>query len=89
MLNAIAIRTRTDHRAALREIEQLMDAKPNTSRGRRLDVLARLVEAYESRRDPIEPPSGATALRYKTESRVGSTRLTVARELKRKPALRR
>jgi len=64
-----SIKTRADHRAALKEIERLMDAKPNTSAGRRLDVLARLVDAYESRHYPIEPPTRAAALRYHAESR--------------------
>jgi HTH-type transcriptional regulator/antitoxin HigA len=64
-----AIKTRADHQAALKEIERLMDAKPNTSAGRRLDVLARLVDAYESRHYPIEPPSRAAALRYHAGTR--------------------
>jgi antitoxin component HigA of HigAB toxin-antitoxin module len=64
-----ALKTRADHRAALKEIERLMDATPNTAAGRRLDVLVRLVDAYESRHDPIEPPSRAEALRYTSESR--------------------
>lgn len=46
-----------------------MDAKPNTSAGRRLEVLTGLVDAYESRHDPIEPPNRVAALRYHAESR--------------------
>jgi HTH-type transcriptional regulator/antitoxin HigA len=53
----------------LQEIERLMDAKPNTSAGRRLEVLIRVVDAYESRHDSIEPPSRVAALRYHAESR--------------------
>lgn len=49
------IRTDADHEAALREIEALWGADENTEAGDRLDVLATLVEAYESRRWPIEP----------------------------------
>lgn len=66
---AAAIKTRAAHRAALMEIEQLMDAKPNTPRGRRLDALVWLVDAYESRHDPIEPPNRVAALHYHAESR--------------------
>ncbi len=33
------IRTRADHRAALKEIESLMSARPGTPEGERLDVL--------------------------------------------------
>jgi len=41
------IRTRADHRKALKEIEGLMSARPRTPRGERLDVLVTLVEAWE------------------------------------------
>lgn len=46
------IRTEADYVAALEEIEHLMDAKPNTSTGDRLDVLATLVEAWEEKYHP-------------------------------------
>jgi HTH-type transcriptional regulator / antitoxin HigA len=49
------IRTDTDHEGALREIEALWGAEEETEAGDRLDVLVTLVEAYESRRWPIEP----------------------------------
>jgi hypothetical protein len=43
------IKTERDYyRKALKEIENLWNAKPNTSMGDRLDVLVILVEAYES-----------------------------------------
>src|SRR6266567_7339580 len=47
------IRTKADHRAALKEIEALMPARPGTPKGNRLDVLATLVEAWEKRRYPM------------------------------------
>jgi len=83
-----AIKTRADHQAALKEVARLMDAKPNTSAGRRLDVLARLVDAYESRRYPIEPPSRAAALRYHAESR-GVPRAKGTRGSNAKPVARK
>jgi len=43
------IRTKTDYRAALKEIETLMSARADTTEGERLDVLATLVEAYEKK----------------------------------------
>ncbi len=39
------IRTKADHRAALKEIESRMDARAGTSAGARLDVLSTLVES--------------------------------------------
>ena len=41
------IKTKADHRAALREVEKLMHAERDTPGGERLDILATLVEAYE------------------------------------------
>ena len=67
------IKTKTDHRAALKEIERLMDAKPGTPAGDRLEVLTTLVERYESLHEPIEPPNPVDALLYHMESR-GLTR---------------
>jgi HTH-type transcriptional regulator / antitoxin HigA len=67
------IKTRADHRAALREIARLMDARPGTPAGDRLDVLVTLVDSYESRHEPIEPPDPVDAVLYHMESR-GLTR---------------
>jgi HTH-type transcriptional regulator/antitoxin HigA len=51
------IRTKADHRAALKEIEILMSARPGTLEGERLDVLVTLVEAWEKKRCPMESPN--------------------------------
>ena len=63
------IKTRADHRAALKEIERLMEAQPGTPAGDRLEVLTTLVERYESQHEPIEPPDPIEALLYDMESR--------------------
>ena len=55
--------------AALAEIERLVDAKPGTADGDRLDVLATLVEAYEQQHYPILPPDPVEAILYFMESR--------------------
>ncbi|HUE87245.1 MAG TPA: helix-turn-helix domain-containing protein [Vicinamibacterales bacterium] len=67
------IKTKADHRAALREIERLMDAKPGTAAGDRLEILSTLVDHYESRHESVEPPDPIDALLYHMESR-GLTR---------------
>ena len=67
------IRTKADHRAALKEIERLMDAKLGTPAGDRLEILTTLVDHYESEHEPIEPPDPIEALLYHMESR-GLTR---------------
>ena len=63
------IRTRADHKAALEEIAALMqaDPKPRTPEGDRLDVLATLVEAYERKQFPIDPPDPVEAIKFRME----------------------
>ena len=63
------IKTKADHRAALKEIERLMDAKPGTPAGDRLELLGTLIDHYESQHEPIEPPDPIDALLYHMESR--------------------
>jgi HTH-type transcriptional regulator/antitoxin HigA len=63
------IKTEADYEAALAEIEALMDAEPNTPECDKLDVLATLVEAYESEHYELPPPDPIDALEYYLESR--------------------
>ena len=51
------IKTDADYRAALKEIESLMMADPDTPEGEKLDVMVTLIEAYEAKHFPMEPPS--------------------------------
>ena len=48
------IRTVKEHRKALAEIEACWGARPGTAAGDRLDLLLALVDAYETRRWPID-----------------------------------
>jgi len=90
------IRSAADHRAALAEIETLMHARPGTTEGDRLDVLATLVEAWEARHVPIEVPDPIEAIvfmmdqkglsRRDLEPAIGS-RARVAEILNRRRAL--
>ncbi len=57
------VRTDRDHAEALAEIERLWDAAPGSPDADMLDVLATLVDAYESRQFPIEAPDPIDALR--------------------------
>jgi len=61
------IRTEADYENALAEIERLMDAEPGTPEAERLDVLATLVDAWEAKHDPIEPPDPIEAIRIRME----------------------
>lgn len=63
------IKTRSDYRTALREIETLMRAKPRTPAGDQLEVLVTLVEAYEARHHPLDLPDPVEAIKYAMESK--------------------
>ena len=63
------IKTDADYQAALKAIERLFDAEPNTIEGDLLEVLVMLVEAYESEHYPIPSPDPIEALEYHMESR--------------------
>jgi len=61
------IKTKRDYRRALKEIEELMNAKRGTPEGDRLDVLVTLVEAWEAKHYPIGLPDPIEAIRYHME----------------------
>lgn len=90
------IRSEADYEAALAEVEKLWGAKAGTSRGDRLDVIATLIDAYEARAFPFDPPDPIDAIRFRMEqlglSRrdlegVIGSRARVAEVLNRKRAL--
>jgi len=64
-----SLKTETDYKEALAEIDQLFEAAPETLEGDRLDILTLLVEAYEQQHHPILPPDPVVALEYYMESR--------------------
>jgi HTH-type transcriptional regulator / antitoxin HigA len=68
------IRTQTDYQEALREIELLFDADPNTPEYDRLDILSILVEAYEKTHFPIALPDPIEAIQYYMDTRGWSRR---------------
>lgn len=67
------IRTEADYDAALAEVERLWGAKSGTPDGDRLDVLATLIEVYEAKHHPMDPPDPIEAIRFRMEQR-GLTR---------------
>ena len=58
------IKNQRDYKRPLKEIEGLMRAKRNTSKGDRLDVLVTLVEAWEAKHYPLELPDAVEAIKY-------------------------
>jgi HTH-type transcriptional regulator/antitoxin HigA len=67
------IRTKADYKEALAEVERLWGARSGTPKGDRLDVLATLIDAYEARHYPMDPPDPIDAIQFRMEQQ-GLTR---------------
>ena len=63
------IKTKKNYQAALKKIEELFEAKPNTPNGDLLEVLTTLVEFYEQKHFNITPPNPIEAIKFRMESR--------------------
>lgn len=61
------LRSEADYDSALAEIDRLWDAKANSTAADRLDVLVTLVEAYEAKHWPIDPPDPVDAITFAME----------------------
>ncbi|MCY4190545.1 MAG: helix-turn-helix domain-containing protein [Rhodospirillaceae bacterium] len=68
------IRSEEDYEAALEEAERLWGAAGSgTPDGDRLDLLASLIEVYEAKHYPMDPPDPVEAIRFRMEQ-LGLTR---------------
>lgn len=63
------IKTKADYRAALKEVEALMAAEPNSPEGERLDVLVTLIEAYENKHYRFDLPDPVEAIKFRMEQK--------------------
>jgi HTH-type transcriptional regulator/antitoxin HigA len=90
------IRTKADYEKALAEVERLWGAKSGTPKGDRLDVLATLIDTYEAKHYPMDPPDPVEAIKFRMEQQGLSrkdlepligTRTRVAEVLNRKRSL--
>jgi len=61
------IKTDADYHAALKEVESLMTAEPNTPEGEKLDILVTLIEAYERKHFPLDLPDPVEAIKFEME----------------------
>lgn len=61
------IKNERDYRKALKKIDGLMNARPNTPEGHRLDVLVTLVEPWERKHWPIDLPDPVEAILFAME----------------------
>jgi len=66
-MNIKPIKTQEDYENTLNQIENLMDAKPNTPQMDKLEVLTTLVEAYETQHYVIDAPDPIEAIKFRME----------------------
>src|SRR5713226_840166 len=90
------IRSTTDYKKALAEVERLWGARSGTPAGDRLDVLATLIDAYEAEHYPMDPPDPIAAIKFRMEQQgltrrdledIIGTRTRIAEVLNRKRGL--
>lgn len=64
------LRSESDYDAALEEIERYFENEPKlgTPEGDRFDLLALVIEDYERKHWPIDPPDAVDAIRYRMET---------------------
>jgi HTH-type transcriptional regulator/antitoxin HigA len=66
-MNIRPIKTEEDYTATINQIENLMDARPNTPQMDTLEVLTTLVEAYEEQHYKIDAPDPIEAIKFRME----------------------
>ncbi len=66
-MNIRPIKTKKDYEAALKRIDKLFNAKPNTPSGDELEILVTLVEVYENKKFNIASPNPVEAIKFRME----------------------
>jgi HTH-type transcriptional regulator/antitoxin HigA len=63
------IRTKTDYKAALRQLSAYFDREPapRTPEGDHFEILLTLVEAYEAKHYPLDLPDPVEAIKFRME----------------------
>jgi HTH-type transcriptional regulator / antitoxin HigA len=61
------IRSEEEYQVALTRLEEIWDAEPGSPESDELDVLSVLVEAYEEKHYPLEPPDPIEAIKFRME----------------------
>jgi HTH-type transcriptional regulator / antitoxin HigA len=66
-MNLKPIKTEADYRAALKRLEEIFDAKPDTHESDELEILGLMVDDYENKHYPIEAPDPIEAIKIRME----------------------
>lgn len=66
-MNPKILQNKEEYQAALAHVEQLMDATPNSPEEDELDLWTLLIEEYERKHYPIDPPDPIEAIRFRMD----------------------
>ena len=61
------VRSKADYEATLAEVQRLWGGRSGTPEGDRLDVLATLIDAYESDHHALDPPAPIEGIKFRME----------------------
>lgn len=61
------IKTRSEYNKALKRLEEIFEARPNTPKGDELELLSLLVDKYEKEQFPISMPDPIEAIKFRME----------------------
>jgi HTH-type transcriptional regulator/antitoxin HigA len=61
------IKSEADYRLALKRLELIFDAEPNTTEGDELEILGVLIDNYEKLHFPIDMPDPIEAIKFRME----------------------
>jgi len=66
-MNIKPIKTESDYQDALKRLEYIFDAAPNTADGDELEILGVLIDSYEKVNFPIDLPDPIEAIKFRME----------------------
>lgn len=66
-MNIKLIKTEADYQVALKRLEEIFDAQAGTPESDEVDILGLMVDEYEKKHYPIEPPDPIEAIKIRME----------------------
>jgi HTH-type transcriptional regulator/antitoxin HigA len=66
-MNIRPIKTKKEHKVAMKRLDELFDAKPGSAEGDELEVLSILIEHYENKQLLVEYPDPIEAIKFRME----------------------
>lgn len=67
IMNIKPIKTETDYREALKQLEKIFDAPIGTAENDEADILSLMIDEYEKKHYPIEAPDPIEAIKIRME----------------------